>query len=95
MLARLIAIAVLLLVNGFFVAAEFALVRSRRTRLESIARTGDWKARLALRASGNLARVYSASQLGVTLASLGLGALAESALARHVRERARQAAVLH
>ena len=80
MLARLIAIAVLLLVNGFFVAAEFALVRSRRTRLESIARTGDWKARLAMRASGNLARVYSASQLGVTLASLGLGALAESAL---------------
>ncbi|HEV8447516.1 MAG TPA: hemolysin family protein [Gemmatimonadaceae bacterium] len=80
MLARLIAIAVLLLVNGFFVAAEFALVRARRTRLESIARTGDWKARLALRALGNLARVYSASQLGVTLASLGLGALAESAL---------------
>jgi CBS domain containing-hemolysin-like protein len=79
-LAHLIAIAVLLLVNGFFVAAEFALVRSRRTRLESIARTGDWKARLALRASGNLARVYSASQLGVTLASLGLGAIAESAL---------------
>lgn len=80
MLARLIAIAVLLVVNGFFVAAEFALVRSRRTRLESLARTGDWKARLALRASVNLARVYSASQLGVTLASLGLGALAESAL---------------
>jgi len=79
-LPRLIAIAVLLLVNGFFVAAEFALVRSRRTRLESMARTGDWKARIALRASGNLARVYSASQLGVTLASLALGALAESVL---------------
>ena len=78
MLARLIAIAVLLLVNGFFVAAEFALVRSRRTRLESMARTGDWKARLALRASGNLAPILSAIQLGVTLASLGLGALAES-----------------
>ena len=76
----MIAIAVLLLLNGFFVAAEFALVRSRRTRLESMARTGDWKARLALRASGNLARVYSASQLGVTLASLALGALAESTL---------------
>jgi len=76
----MIAIAVLLLLNGFFVAAEFALVRSRRTRLESMARTGNWKARLALRASGNLARVYSASQLGVTLASLALGALAESAL---------------
>jgi len=79
-LPRLIAIAVLLLLNGFFVAAEFALVRSRRTRLESMARTGDWKARVALRASGNLARVYSASQLGVTLASLALGALAESVL---------------
>jgi magnesium and cobalt exporter, CNNM family len=79
-LSRLIAIAVLLVLNGFFVAAEFALVRSRRTRLESMARTGDWKARLAMRASGNLARVYSASQLGVTLASLALGALAESAL---------------
>ncbi len=80
MLPRLIAIAVLLLVNGFFVAAEFALVRSRRTRLESMARTGNWKARVALRASGNLAPVYSASQLGVTLASLALGALAENAL---------------
>jgi CBS domain containing-hemolysin-like protein len=79
-LPRLIAIAVLLLLNGFFVAAEFSLVRSRRTRLESMARTGDWKARVTLRASGNLARVYSASQLGVTLASLALGALAESAL---------------
>ena len=73
MLPRLIAIAVLLVLNGFFVAAEFALVRSRRTRLESMARTGDWKARLALRAASNLARVYSASQLGVTLASLALG----------------------
>ncbi|HEY6830295.1 MAG TPA: hemolysin family protein [Gemmatimonadaceae bacterium] len=80
MLPRLIAIAVLLLLNGFFVAAEFSLVRSRRTRLESMARTGDWKARVTLRASGNLARVYSASQLGVTLASLALGALAESSL---------------
>jgi len=45
-----------------------------------MARTGDWKARLALRASSNLARVYSASQLGVTLASLALGALAEDVL---------------
>ncbi|HEY4216159.1 MAG TPA: hemolysin family protein [Gemmatimonadaceae bacterium] len=80
MLPRLIAIVVLLLLNGFFVAAEFALVRSRRTRLESMARAGDWKARLALRAASNLARVYSASQLGVTLASLALGALAESSL---------------
>jgi CBS domain containing-hemolysin-like protein len=86
-LSRLIAIVVLLALNGFFVAAEFALVRSRRTRLESMARTGDFKARLALAASGNLARVYSASQLGVTLASLALGALAESSLGGFFAER--------
>ena len=79
-LPRLLAIVVLLVLNGFFVAAEFALVRSRRTRLEAMARTGDWRARLALRASGNLARVYSASQLGVTLASLALGWISEEAL---------------
>ncbi len=75
----MLAIVVLLILNGFFVAAEFALVRSRRTRLESMARTGDWKARMALKASGNLARILSASQLGITLASLALGALAEQA----------------
>src|SRR5579885_2113651 len=45
-----------------------------------MARTGDWMARMALRASGNLARILSASQLGITLASLAVGALAESAL---------------
>jgi CBS domain containing-hemolysin-like protein len=79
-LSRAIAIVVLLALNGFFVAAEFALVRSRRTRLEAMARSGDWKARIALRASGNLARILSASQLGITLASLALGALAENTL---------------
>jgi CBS domain containing-hemolysin-like protein len=83
---RLIAIVVLLALNGFFVAAEFALVRSRRTRLESMARTGDWMARIALRASGNLARVLSASQLGITLASLALGWLAEDAFGSWISE---------
>ena len=85
-LPRLIAIAVLLLVNGYFVAAEFALVRSRRTRLEAMARSGDWLARVALKASGNLARILSASQLGITLASLAVGALAESALGHFLSE---------
>jgi CBS domain containing-hemolysin-like protein len=85
-LSRLIAILVLLALNGYFVAAEFALVRSRRTRLESMARTGDWKARIALRASGNLARVLSASQLGITLASLALGWLAEDAFGNWIAE---------
>src|SRR5262245_28060400 len=79
-IGRLLAIVVLLLLNGFFVAAEFALVRSRRTRLDAMARSGDAKARLALRATGNLPRLLSASQLGITLASLALGWVAESTL---------------
>ena len=79
-IGRLAAIVLLLLFNGFFVAAEFALVRSRRTRLEAMARGGDAKSRLALRATGMLPRLLSASQLGITLASLGLGWVAESTL---------------
>jgi CBS domain containing-hemolysin-like protein len=79
-LARIAVIVVLLVLNGYFVAVEFALVRSRRTRLQAMVRAGDPIARFALSASGNLARVLSASQLGITLASLGLGWTAESAL---------------
>ena len=78
MLGRLLAIVLLVLLNAFFVGAEFALVRSRRTRLEAMTRSGDRLARIALRASSNISRVLSASQLGVTLASLGLGWVAES-----------------
>ncbi len=70
-----------MLLNGYFVAVEFALVRSRRTRLQAMVRSGDRIARFALQASGNLEKVLSASQLGITLASLGLGWAAEGALA--------------
>jgi len=83
-LTRLIAIAALLLLNAFFVAAEFALVRSRRTRLEAMARAGDRLARVAARATANLPRLLSASQLGITVASLVLGALAEDTLGAHI-----------
>jgi CBS domain containing-hemolysin-like protein len=79
-IVRLLAILLLVLLNGFFVGAEFALVRSRRTRLEAMTRTGDRKARLALRAISALPRLLSASQVGVTLASLGLGWMAERTL---------------
>jgi CBS domain containing-hemolysin-like protein len=79
-LARLLAIVTLVLLNGFFVGAEFALVRSRRTRLEGMARGGDRLAALALRATSNIPALLSASQLGVTLASLGLGYAAQSVL---------------
>jgi len=76
---KIIAILGLLLLNAYFVAVEFALVRARRTRLEAMARTGDRLARVALNATGNLGNLLSASQLGITIASLALGALAESA----------------
>src|SRR3954469_8162350 len=76
---RIVAIVVLILLNAYFVAAEFSLVRARRTRLEAMARTGDRMARAALRATGILPNLLSASQLGITVASLAIGALAEAA----------------
>ena len=75
------AVVVLVLANAFFVAAEFALVGSRKTRLDELARAGDGKARLARRAVQSLDRYISATQLGITLASLGLGWIGEPALA--------------
>ena len=74
---KIVAILILLLLNAYFVAVEFALVRARRTRLEAMARTGDRLARVALNATGNLGNLLSASQLGITIASLAIGALAE------------------
>lgn len=82
MWSRLIAIVLLLVLNAFFVAVEFALVRARRSRLEAMVKGGDHFARFALTATSrrNLTRVLSAGQLGITLASLGLGWVAEGAL---------------
>ncbi|MEO8564263.1 MAG: hemolysin family protein, partial [bacterium] len=80
MLGRVLAILGLLALNGFFVAAEFSVVRSRRSRLEAMARAGDAKARIVLRATASMARLLSASQFGITLASIGIGALAEETL---------------
>ena len=71
--------AVLILVNAFFVSAEFALIRARRSRLEQIA-DGDANARLALREMDELTEYLSACQLGVTLASIGIGFLGEPAV---------------
>jgi CBS domain containing-hemolysin-like protein len=77
----LVAVVVLVLANAFFVAAEFALVGARKTRLDEMERNGDAKARLARRAVQSLDRYISATQLGITLASLGLGWVGEPALA--------------
>jgi CBS domain containing-hemolysin-like protein len=81
-LSRLFAIVALLALNAFFVAVEFALVRARRSRLEAMVRAGDHLARFAVTATSrsNLTRVLSAGQLGITLASLGLGWVAEASL---------------
>ncbi|MFN2514823.1 MAG: hemolysin family protein [Pyrinomonadaceae bacterium] len=75
---------VLLLVaaNGFFVAAEFALVGVRRSRIETLAAAGKGAARRLLRLLNNLNAYLSASQLGITLASLALGWIGEPVIAR-------------
>src|SRR5215208_7369743 len=68
----------LALLNGFFVAAEFALVKVRTTRIEELANAGSRAARLARRELQSLDIYLAASQLGITLASLGLGWVGEN-----------------
>jgi CBS domain containing-hemolysin-like protein len=77
----LAAVAALILVNGFFVGAEFALVRSRRSRLESLERSGAHGARRALLQVDHVDSYLAACQLGITMASLGIGFLGEPAIA--------------
>jgi CBS domain containing-hemolysin-like protein len=72
---------VLLIANGFFVAAEIALLAARRARIEERADAGDPRARIALAALQELSITFSGAQLGITMASLGLGAVAEPAVA--------------
>ena len=72
---------VLILLNGFFVAAEYAFVRVRKTQLEEAVEGGSARARLAQRVEGRLETYISASQLGVTLASLAIGWIGEPAMA--------------
>jgi CBS domain containing-hemolysin-like protein len=74
-------IVVLLLANGFFVAVEFAVLASRRTRLEPLAEQGNARARSALTAMRELNLQLAGAQLGITMASLVLGFVAEPALA--------------
>ena len=75
------AVVVLIFANGFFVAAEFALVRARRGRLEELVQGGDRKAKLVLAQLDRLSEYLSACQFGITLASLGIGFLGEPAIA--------------
>jgi len=78
---KLLAILVLVLLNGFFVASEFALVKVRASQLEALVDQGVRGARTARHAAQHLDAYLSATQLGITLASLGLGWLGEPFLA--------------
>jgi putative hemolysin len=79
-LLELLALAGLVLLNAFFVAAEYGLVTSRRTRIMELEHEGNRRARLVLRITGDPPRFISAMQLGVTISSLAIGALGEQVL---------------
>jgi CBS domain containing-hemolysin-like protein len=79
-LVKLAAAMLLVLFNAFFVVAEFALVKIRKTRLEELAHQGNSRAQLALKVVGSFDTYLGATQLGITLASLALGWLGEPAV---------------
>ncbi len=79
-LINIFVIAFLLFVNGFFVAAEFALVKVRKTRLEQLSNEGNSNANKALKLVNDTNKMLAAAQLGVTIASIALGWVAESTI---------------
>ena len=79
---ELLGVAALILLNGFFVAAEYGLVTARRTRIIELQHQGNRRARDVLRITSDPPRFIAAMQLGVTLTSLGIGALGEHVLTR-------------
>lgn len=78
---KILIVFLLVLANGFFVAVEFALVSVRRARIETLVASGKAGAKAVLRSLDQLDAMLSASQFGITLASLALGAVGESTLA--------------
>ena len=74
----------LLFVNGFFVAAEFSLVKVRKTRLEQLCNDGNSNAQIALKLVNNVNKMLAAAQLGVTIASIALGWVAEATMVQLV-----------
>jgi CBS domain containing-hemolysin-like protein len=83
--ALLVLLLVLIAVNGVFVAAEFALVRSRRSRLEQLASEGSRRASVVLAELDQIDEYLSACQVGITMASIGIGALVEPAVATLIK----------
>ena len=80
-LVRIAAVVALVLLNGFFVAAEFALVGARRSKLQEMHEAGDRLAKIALKALDHLDRYISATQLGITIATITLGWVGEPVVA--------------
>ena len=78
---RLFAVLALVLANGFFVAAEFSIISVRKTRIDQLLAEGSRMARPVRRALDNPDQFIAATQLGITMASLGLGWIGEPALA--------------
>lgn len=81
MMFNLVLVMFLVVLNGFFVAAEFAMVKVRNTRLETLVSEGNTRAKFAQNLVTHLDAYLSACQLGITLASLGLGWVGEPAVA--------------
>jgi CBS domain containing-hemolysin-like protein len=79
---ELVGVGVLILLNAFFVAAEYGLVTARRTRMIELHHQGNKRARAVLRITSDPPQFIAAMQLGVTLTSLGIGALGEQALSK-------------
>lgn len=80
-LLKLVLVVFLVFMNGFFVAAEFALVKIRASRLETLVQSGNTRAKYAKKLTDHLDASLSVTQLGITLASLGLGWVGEPAVA--------------
>src|SRR4051812_4770507 len=81
---EILVVLILVAANGFFVAAEFALVKVRASQLRPLAKKGGWRVKFALRATEHLDAALSATQLGITLASLGLGWIGEPFIAHRL-----------
>ena len=79
---NLILVLILVLLNAFFVVSEFSIVKIRKTKLEELAHNGNKRARIALKITDHLDSYLSAIQLGITLASLGLGWIGEPAVSK-------------
>lgn len=79
---NLLLVLILVLINAFFVVSEFAIVKIRRTKLEEMVNNGNARAKIALDITEHLDSYLSAIQLGITLASLGLGWIGEPAVSK-------------